>query len=252
MTAEDVLETGELLAEDQLFLETTRRLAPPRLASLDVRTALRLLEADPREPVADLGCGYGRHLLPLLEQGRVKVIGIDRSALLLREAKKLVPQASLLRGDLRALPLARGTLGGATCFYSSFALGTHADARAALAEIARVLKPGARLVITTDNPLRLEASPESDFVEEVPGLGRVAERSRFDARERVDVVERSLVRPDGERLAATWRIRYFLPGELAELARLSGLTFLRLDPGARLSRDTPQLTALFERARGRM
>jgi len=243
---------SEIAAADQLFLETTRRLAPPRLATLDVRTALRLLEADPREAIADLGCGYGRHLLALLEQGRVRVVGVDRSPLLLAEAKQLVPQASLLRGDLRALPLARGSLGGATCFYSSFALGTHADARAALAEIARVLRPGARLVITTDNPLRLEASPESDFVEEVPGLGRVAERSRFDARERVDVVERSLVRPGGERIEATWRIHYFLPGELAELGRLAGLTFLRLDPSARLTPDSPQLTALFERTRGRM
>ena len=244
--------TTETQSEDQLFLETTRRLAPPRLAALDVRTALRLLEADPREPVADLGCGYGRHLLPLLEQGRVNVLGVDRSELLLAEARKLVPQASLLRGDLRALPLRRASLGGATCFYSSFALGTHQDARAALAEIARVLRPGARLVITTDNPLRLEASPESDFVEEVPGLGRVAERSRFDARARVDVVERSLVRPDGARIEATWRIRYFLPGELAELGRLAGLSFLRLDPSARLTRDSPQLTALFERPSGRM
>ena len=66
------------------------------------------------------------------------------------------------------------------------------------------------------------------------------------------MVERSLVRPDGTRLSGTWRIRYFLPGELAELARLAGLNFLRLDPSARLSADTPQLTALFERTRGRM
>jgi len=246
------MEPSESVAADQLFLETTRRLAPSRLAAHDVETALRLLEADPREAVADLGCGYGRHLVPLLEQGRVRVLGIDRSALLLDEARKLAPQAQLLRGDLRALPLARASLGGATCFYSSFALGTHQDARAALAEIARVLRPGARLVVTTDNPLRLEASPESDFVEQVPGLGRVAERSRFDARARIDVVERSLVRQDGTRLAGTWRIRYFLPGELAELGRLAGLAFLRLDPGARLTRDTAQLTALFERARGRM
>ena len=238
--------------EDRLFLETTSRLAPQRLADVDVRTALELLQPDPLRPLADLGCGFGRHLKALVAEGAAHVIGVDRSALLLAEARARVPQALLVRADLRALPLKARSLGGATCFYSSFAMSSHEDARAALAEAARALHPGARLVLTTDNPLRLEASPESDFVDQVPGLGRVAERSRFDARTRTDLVERELVRPGGEKLSATWRIRYYLPGELAELARTAGLEFLRLEPDLRLKAETPQLVALMQRARGRV
>jgi SAM-dependent methyltransferase len=232
--------------EDQLFLETTARLAPQSLADSDAACALRLLQLPPGATIADLGCGYGRHLSAFCTLG-VLPLGIDRSALLLREAARRAPTARLLCGDLRALPLRDGVLAGATCFYSSFAMGTFGDARAALAEAARALRPGGRLVLTTDNPLRLEESPESAFVEEVVGLGRLVEQSRFDARARVDTVHRRLTRPDGSRLSATWRIRYYLPGELAELGRLAGLGFERLEPPGPLRRRSPQLVAILRR-----
>ncbi len=232
---------------DQLFLETTRRLAPPRLAMLDVQAALGLLEIDRGERIADFGCGYGRHLVALRNEGCTRLIGVDRSPLLLREARRLAPNADLVRGDLCALPLAAGSVSAATCFYSSFALSTRDHARAALAEIARVLRPNGRLVITTDNPLRLAGSPESSFSEEIVGLGQVEERSRFDPIEQVDVVERTLIRADGERLSGTWRIRYFDPGALAELAREAGLSLLTLEPDTPLDARTPQLIALLAR-----
>jgi SAM-dependent methyltransferase len=244
--------SGASDAEDQLFLETTRRMAPQRLADEDVRVALGLLGPGLRGPLADLGCGYGRHLEALLRQpagqGAGPLIGIDRSRLLLAEARRRAPAARLLRGDLLALPLAAGALAGALCFYSSFALGTQEEARRALSEAARALRPGGRLVITTDNPLRLAASPQAELREELLGLGLVVEQSRFDAQAGVDEVRRSLLRPGGEKLSATWRIRYYLPDELAELARSAGLTLLRLEPDARLTAHTPQLVALLQRS----
>lgn len=137
--------------DDRVFLETTRRLAPPTLAREDVRAALALLRpalgATPR--IADLGCGYGRHLAALVGQGVPHPIGIDRSALLTVEARKLVPGARIVRGDLRSLPLGDGSLDGAACFYSSMFLGSDDDARAALAEARRALKPSGLLVISS-------------------------------------------------------------------------------------------------------
>src|SRR6266478_3861634 len=85
---------------DRIFLETTRRYAPPRLAREDVAAALLLAQVEPGKPVADLGCGYGRHLEALVEQGHAHPIGIDRSALLLREAAVQVRTALLVRADL--------------------------------------------------------------------------------------------------------------------------------------------------------
>jgi SAM-dependent methyltransferase len=230
--------------EDRLFLETTRRFASPTLAREAVRIALELSQVAQGKPIADLGCGYGRHLRALVEQGHAHPLGIDKSGFLLAEARAQAPGARLLRCDLRALPLHEGTLSAAFCFYSSMFLGSDDDARQALRECARLLRPEGALVLTTDNPLRLKARPRSRFEEDVPGLGRIVEESAFDARANVDRVTKRLVTSKGERLSATFVIRYYPPPDLAALARAAGLEFRRLEPDAPLTEATPQVVAL--------
>ncbi len=232
---------------DRIFLETTRRFAPPSLARDDVLAALRLAQVEPGKPIADLGCGYGRHLEALIEQGHPHPIGIDRSTLLLEEARRLAPAARLVRADLRRLPLHASTIAAAFCFYSSMFLGTHGDALAALREAARILRPGGSLVLTTDNPLRLAARPAAVYEEDVPGLGRVREESAWDASASVDRVTKTLRPPRGESLSATFVIRYYPPPALAGLARAAGLVLRRLEPDAPFTEETPQLIALLEK-----
>ena len=232
---------------DRIFLETTRRFAPPALAAADVDAALRLAQVEPGKPVADLGCGYGRHLRSLIDCGYPHPLGIDRSALLLGEARNQAPSARLVRADLRRLPLHAGSLAAAFCFYSSMFLGTHEDALAALREAARVLRAGGSLVLTTDNPLRLAARPDAVYQEEVPGLGFVSEKSAWDAVARVDRVTKTLRPASGESLSATFVIRYYAPPELAGMAQDSGLYLRRLEPDAPLTEETPQLIALLEK-----
>ena len=233
---------------DRIFLETTRRFAPPRLAHDDVRVALELAQVEPGKPVADLGCGYGRHLRALREHGHARPIGIDKSALLLAEARAQAPSAQLLRADLGALPLHEGSLSAAFCFYSSMFLGTEEEAVRALAECARVLRPGGALVLTTDNPLRLRRRPHARYEEDVPGLGHVVEESTYDARTDVDRVTKHLRTAGGEDLSATFFIRYYTPPRLAALALQAGLLFRRLEPNLPLTDSTPQLIALLEKA----
>lgn len=232
---------------DRIFLETTRRYAAPGLAFDDVDSALRLAQVEPGKPVADLGCGYGRHLEALIRSGHPHPLGLDRSALLLDEARKQAPAALLLRGDLRALPVHAGSIAAAFCFYSSMFLGTHEDALASLREAARVLRSGGSLVLTTDNPLRLAARPDAVYEEDVPGLGHVSERSAWDAAASVDRVTKTLRPPGGESLSATFVIRYYAPPALADLARATGLVLRRLEPDVPLTEETPQLIALLEK-----
>ena len=232
---------------DRIFLETTRRFAPPRLAHDDVRLALQLAQVDAGKPIADLGCGYGRHLRALREHGHPRPIGVDKSARLLAEARAQAPAAFLLQADLAALPLHEGSLSAAFCFYSSMFLGSEEEAVAGLAECARVLRPGGALVLTTDNPLRLRARPEARYEEDVPGLGHVVEESVYDARTDVDRVTKHLRTAAGEELSATFRIRYYDPPRLAELALQAGLLFRRLEPDTQLTDATPQLIALLEK-----
>jgi ubiquinone/menaquinone biosynthesis C-methylase UbiE len=232
---------------DRIFLETTRRFAPPKLARDDVRIALQLAQIAPGKPLADLGCGYGRHLRALVEQGYTSPYGIDRSSLLLDEARAQAPSAQLIRADLRELPLHADSLSAAFCFYSSMFLGSHEDALQALREVARVLRPLGSLVLTQDNPLRLAQKPSASFAEDVPGLGRVVEESTFEASDSVDRVTKRIEAPDKAALSATFVIRYYPPIELAALALSAGLSLKRLEPDAELNHETPQLIALLEK-----
>jgi SAM-dependent methyltransferase len=231
--------------QDLVFLETTRRLAPPSLAREDARVALELLRPalGAGGTLADLGCGYGRHLAALAQLGQRRLVGVDRSALLLAEARRSLLPAVLVRADLRALPLQTASLDAAACFYSSMFLGTEDDAAAALREARRALKPSGLLLITTDNPLRLGASPRSEFSEDLPGLGSVSEESEFDPSTLIDTVRRRLATPQ-RTYSAEFRIRYFLPEQLGMLAERAGLRPVRLDP---LTQSSPQLVALLGR-----
>src|SRR5216684_8479597 len=93
---------------DRIFLETTRRLAARRLAQEDVHAALQLAQVEPGKPVADLGCGYGRHLRELIQYGH-HATGVDRSALLLAEARSSAPAVPLARPILRDVALLPGS-----------------------------------------------------------------------------------------------------------------------------------------------
>src|SRR5207253_3551150 len=197
---------------DRIFLETTRRLAPRKFAQEDVRVALELAQVEPGKPVADLGCGYGRHLRELAQFGH-RAIGVDSSALLLAEACKEEPRAMLVRADLRALPLHQGSLSAAFCFYGSMFLGSEEDAALALVEAARVLRPGGALVLTTDNPLRLAGTPHVKTEHDLPGLGKMVEEGRFDGA--VDHVRKTVRLESGEVLEAEFHIRYYAPAALA-------------------------------------
>jgi SAM-dependent methyltransferase len=207
-----------------------------------VNAALQLAQVEPGKPIADLGCGYGRHLRELVQFGH-RAFGVDRSGLLLDEARAQAPGAVLVRADLRALPLHQGSLAAAFCFYSSMFLGSEEDAALALVEVARVLRPGGSLVLTTDNPLRLAASPQVRAEHQVPGLGTLVEEGRFDGG--VDHVRKTVRLDSGEVLEAEFHIRYYPPEALAALAYVSGLRFSRLHEP--LTETTPQLIALLEK-----
>lgn len=96
--------------------------------------------------VADLGCGTGQvaeALAPFVGQ----VIGVDASHSMLKAAKKRLEQfdnVELRAGTLEALPLNDGRLDAAMMF---LVLHHVAVPALAIAEAARALKPGGRLVV---------------------------------------------------------------------------------------------------------
>ena len=65
----------------------------------------------------------------------------------MRVAVAAHPGLRFMVGDLRALPLSDRTLAGAVAFYSLIHFGSDDDLRLACHEIARVLAPGAEVLV---------------------------------------------------------------------------------------------------------
>lgn len=105
----------------------------------------------PGMTVVELGCGLGddvRELAHLVAPGG-RAIGIDASEALIGMARRRVspgalPGLELLRGDAHDLPLADGIADAARVERT---LQHVADPARALAELARVLRPGGRVVV---------------------------------------------------------------------------------------------------------
>jgi SAM-dependent methyltransferase len=105
----------------------------------------RLGPLPPAPTLVDLGCSTGY----LLEDLRAltphaTLLGVDLVAGGLRKAHALVPDARLLQADVCRLPLEDGSVDAAV---SANLLEHVPDDERALAEIGRILRPGARAVI---------------------------------------------------------------------------------------------------------
>ena len=97
--------------------------------------------------VLDIACGTGQWLRHLQGRG-AKVAGIDISERALQFARELLPGADLQQGVAESLPFDDGQFDFVTCLGS---LEHFLDQPAALREMRRVAKPGARFLILVPN-----------------------------------------------------------------------------------------------------
>ena len=94
-----------------------------------------------RSPVLDMGCGDGRHLAAMPPP--VTAIGLDYSMDLLAAARRKLPGAALVRGDMRGLPLADRSLATVLSLFTAFGyFGSDRENERPAAEAARVLQAG--------------------------------------------------------------------------------------------------------------
>lgn len=95
-------------------------------------------------PVLEVCCGRGSGLAAWASLGFGRVVGLDFSAVLVRAYRG--PGHCVL-GDARCLPLASRSCAVVAIQGGLHHLATHADVELALAEMRRVARPGARIVI---------------------------------------------------------------------------------------------------------
>jgi demethylmenaquinone methyltransferase/2-methoxy-6-polyprenyl-1,4-benzoquinol methylase len=133
------------------------------------RRAVRELRLPGGTLVGDLGCGTGDLCRELSRYG-YRAVGFDFSLGMLAEATTSAPFAA---ADVLRLPLRDGALDGAV---SGFVLRNVVDLSALLAETARVVRPGGRVVLLEaaqpEHPV-MRAGHALYFNRVVPAIGGV-------------------------------------------------------------------------------
>lgn len=131
---------------DEVGLEHYTRIATALVEGLDIQG----------KEILDVGCGTGVLSLLLLEKGAKKVISGDHSSYMLGQCRKKAEAAGYGKEriefrqlDAEELPLEDGRVDAVV---SSMVMGMVPDQKKMVAEMARVLRPGGTLGLSTHGP----------------------------------------------------------------------------------------------------
>jgi ubiquinone/menaquinone biosynthesis C-methylase UbiE len=132
-------QTGSGL-NDVLEQPALRSMLPESLAGLDI---------------LDLGCGFGDFARYTRSQKAASVVGMDVSAKMLASARQMTNDNGITfeQGAIENLTATSFAKRSFDLIVSSLALHYVADYPVAIANIARLLKPGGRLVFSVEHPI---------------------------------------------------------------------------------------------------
>jgi SAM-dependent methyltransferase len=224
--------------EDYLALYPHR---DAREAAAAVELFLATVPPEPEARVIDLACGAGRHLRALT-RASLQAFGLDLSLVLLLRAREK-GSVPLVCGDMRALPLASGSFGGLTSFFTSFGyFDTRQEDRAVLGEMRRVLSPNGSFVLDFLNAGHVRRNLVREDERTICGK-RITQRRSIEGGA---VVKRILIEPGGRGPTRQFieRVRLYEGGELEVLLNSSGLHVTHRFGdynGGRLEEQSPRL-----------
>ena len=224
-------------------LTTTRQQAARLVELLELPVGARLL---------DCACGHGRHAHLLAEAG-FDVDGVDYSDTLLAAARArgTGPRLRYAKADMRQLPARwTGRFEAVVNVFTSFGFFLHqADDARAMAEMARVLKPGGVLVWNGGDRDGIAAKLlERDWWLTEAGT-MIGQEREFDAMSGIMTV-RSTWRGRKGAGEREHRIRLYTPTQLADLMASVGLTVEAAFEGWKdkpLTRRTTEMTLVARR-----
>jgi SAM-dependent methyltransferase len=209
---------------DELYLRTYAVLADPETGRRHAEGVARLVRLAPGADVLDCPCGYGRHSAEFARLG-LHVVGVDRSEVLLAEAKLRGGEGEWPRwvhADYRELPFEDASFDCVANLFTSLGYWGDEGDRRAIAEFRRVLRPGGTLVIETMHRDRLMAIYTPRSWEELPEGSMMIEQRTIDYERGMSVVRHELVEPNGNRLAASYECRVYTATELIGFVRDAG------------------------------
>lgn len=200
-------------------------------ARADVRAIIDLVTLAKDEPLLDLGCGAGRHLLALHEAGFSRLVGIDLSQELLDVAAELLAGGSdegieLVRADMREIPYVEHFATVLSLFTSFGYFEDEVEDRTVLAAVNRALQRGGTFLIDTLN----RGSVVAHLVpkEERDLSGRTLRIERRVSKDRRRVEKTTHVFEEGrERRAFHESVRMYTRDELDRMLRDAGFVNVR-------------------------
>jgi ubiquinone/menaquinone biosynthesis C-methylase UbiE len=147
------------------------------IVALEEPVVRSLLESLPRGRALDAACGTGRHARLLVDRGH-EVVGVDLTPEMLRRAADNVPEASFMEADLRDIPSPDQHFDVVVC---GLALAHLPDLGAGVAELARVLKRGGRLLVSVLHPFQAHLGWHAPFADATGKRGFVREHPHTHA-----------------------------------------------------------------------
>lgn len=124
---------------------------PNPLIAIEEPAVRALIDDTPVGRALDAACGTGRHAAYLRGRGH-EVIGVDVSPEMLERARARVPDGDFRVGDLESLPVESHSVDLAVC---ALALDHVPQLEPALRELARVVRPGGRVIVSDFHPFNL-------------------------------------------------------------------------------------------------
>jgi len=216
---------------DEDYLRTLPFLTP-QATQAEAEFVIDAMGLTPGAQVLDVGCGYGRHAMELAARG-FHVVGLDLSTPLLirggEEAQRRGLQINFVRGDMRELDF-ESQFDGAYCLFSTFGYFDDETNKKTVANIARALKPGGRVMIEilnrdyviADLPTRVWWEGDGCVVLEEVELNYFSSRIQ---------VNRSVVFDDGRQLEQEISVRAYALHEVGKLMHAAGFRVLEVSGG---------------------
>jgi SAM-dependent methyltransferase len=182
--------------------------------------------------VLDVACGTGRHAQAFSAAG-IDVVGVDRSEDMLAIARRRLPQARFVRGDMTTLPnlVHEASMDAAVCLFDSLGYaGSPCGLAATLMGMARAVRPGGIAVVEVWNAGAMAAFEPHRERHLASGEVRVSSTT-IDASQRRAVVEWTLRRPGLPDCHERHENMFFDADELRGLMEGAGLRDVRIHGG---------------------
>ena len=224
-------------------------------AHRDVRGILRLIDPPRDEPLLDLCCGAGRHLVALRHAGFTRLTGLDLSKDLLAEARARLDAESmqdiqLIQADMRVIPGSE-LYGTIVSLFTSFGYFEHdSEDEHVLTSAYRALARGGTFLLDTLNRTYVMASLVPYEEKELDGKRTIIHRHITSDGLRVEK-ETRITQPGSPEATYRESVRMYKKTEIDEMLHRIGF----IDPrfhgdlkGQSFSDDSPRMVFVASKA----